>query len=119
MDTRPEYRPDESARCHRLPADDLRHHDRPHRVDDRWWLALVVTLLLAWSLQVAIGVAAVAALGMFVALAAMTIRFYFRVQASLQVAFPTPLDAPARRPTRVREQPRSWTLTSCCVMDVR
>ena len=55
-------------------------------------LALVVTLLVGASVQVAIGVAAVAALGVFVALGVMTIRFYLRVQASLQVLFPTPPD---------------------------
>ena len=61
-------------------------------------LALVVALILGASVQVAIGVAVVAALGVFVALAAMTIRFYLRVQASLQVLFPTPSDGTGQAP---------------------
>ena len=45
-------------------------------------LALVVTLILGASIPVAFGVAAVAGIGVFVALAVMTIRFYLRLDAS-------------------------------------
>ena len=61
-------------------------------------LALVVTLILGASVPVAFGVAAVAAFGVFVALAAMMIRFYTRLQADLQVLFPTPRDGPGQAP---------------------
>lgn len=63
-------------------------------------LPLVVSLILGASVPVAFGVAAVGALVVFVALAAMTVRFYLRVQAALPVLFPTPQDgtqAPDRR----------------------
>jgi hypothetical protein len=44
----------------------------------------------------------VATLGIFLGIAAMTIRFYTRVQAALQVLYPTPGEttgqAPASRP---------------------
>ena len=61
-------------------------------------LALVVTLILGASVPVAVGVAAVAAIGVFVALAAMTVRFYRGVQADLQVLFPTPRDGGGQAP---------------------
>jgi hypothetical protein len=65
-------------------------------------LALVVTLIIGAPLPVAIGVAVVATLGIFLGIAAMTIRFYTRVQAALQVLYPTPGEtkapAPASRP---------------------
>ena len=61
-------------------------------------LALVVTLILGASVPVAFGVAAVAASGVFVALAVMTIRFYLRVQAALQVLFHTPEDGTGQAP---------------------
>lgn len=61
-------------------------------------LALVVTLILGPSVPVAFGVAAVEAFGVFVALAAVTIRFYRGVQADLQVLFPTPGDGTGQAP---------------------
>ncbi len=61
-------------------------------------LALVVTLILGASVPVAVGVAAVAAIGVFVALAAMAVRFYRGVQADLQVLFPTPRDGGGQAP---------------------
>lgn len=63
-------------------------------------LALVVSLLVGASVQVAIGVAAVATFGVFAALAVMTIRFYFRVQAALPVLFPTPGGDTGKPPDR-------------------
>lgn len=53
-------------------------------------LALVVSLILGPSTTVAFGVAAFGAFGVFVALAAGTVRFYLRVQAALPVLYPTP-----------------------------
>ena len=55
-------------------------------------LALVFTLLVGGSLPVAFVVGAVAALGLFVALAVATIRFYLNVQSAIPVMFPTPKD---------------------------
>jgi len=55
--------------------------------------ALVVALSLGGAVELAIGVSVVAGLGVFVALAAMTIRFYLGVQASLEVRYPTPGDS--------------------------
>lgn len=55
-------------------------------------LALVVALVLGASLAFSFGVAVVAALGLFVALAALTVWYYARVQAGLKVIFPTPKD---------------------------
>ncbi len=55
-------------------------------------------------------VAAVAAIGVFVALAVMTIRFCLRVQAALQVLFPNRRTAPRRLPTRGPE-PRGLAAT--------
>ena len=52
-------------------------------------LALVVTIILGATVTLAILIAAVAALGVFLGLAATTIRFYFRVQANFEVLFPT------------------------------
>jgi hypothetical protein len=60
-------------------------------------LGLVVALLLGASALLAFGVAVVAGTGILVALAAVTFRFYSRVQATLPVAFPTPRDS--TRPT--------------------
>jgi hypothetical protein len=57
-------------------------------------LALVVALTLGAALPVAIVVAVVAGIGVFVALAVMTIRFYVGVQSSLEVLYPTPTDGP-------------------------
>jgi hypothetical protein len=53
-------------------------------------LALVVGLIFEASLAVAFGVGIAAAVGVFLALAALTARFYFRVQAAMPVLFPTP-----------------------------
>lgn len=53
-------------------------------------LGFVVALVLEWSVPVAFGAGAVAAFGLFVALGAITVRFYLRIQARLQVMFPTP-----------------------------
>jgi uncharacterized membrane-anchored protein len=53
-------------------------------------LALVVTLIIGAPLPAAIGVAVVATLGVFLGIAAMTVRFYMRVQASLEVLYATP-----------------------------
>lgn len=64
-------------------------------------LALVVALILGASVPLAVGVAAVAALGVFVALAVMTIRFYTRVQSSLQVLFPTPRHGTVQPPDSI------------------
>lgn len=61
-------------------------------------LALVVSLVLGASGPLTFGVAAVASFGVFVALAVMTIRFYTRVQADLQVLFPTPRDGTGQAP---------------------
>ena len=55
-------------------------------------LALGVVLAAGAATQLAFVVAAMAALGVFVALAALTVRFYVRVQASLRVRFPTSPD---------------------------
>lgn len=56
-------------------------------------LALVVSLILGASVPASFGVAALGAFGVLVALAVMTARFYFGVQAALVVRFPTPPDA--------------------------
>jgi hypothetical protein len=61
-------------------------------------LALVVALIIGAPLSMAIGVAVVATLGVFLGLAAMTVRFYTRVQASLQVLYPTPDETVAQVP---------------------
>ena len=61
-------------------------------------LALVIALILGASAQLAFGIAAVTTLGVFLALAAMTVWFYFRVQARLQVLFPTPADRTEQAP---------------------
>jgi hypothetical protein len=53
-------------------------------------LALVVALILGASAPAAFGVAAVTVIVVFVALGAAMIRYYFRVQASIQVVYPTP-----------------------------
>jgi hypothetical protein len=55
-------------------------------------LALVVTLMLGASVGVGFGVGALAAIVVFVALGALTYRFYMGVQARLEVLFPTPTD---------------------------
>lgn len=55
-------------------------------------LALVVLVILGSTLQLAIGVAVLAGVGVFVILAALTVRFYLRVQATLHVLFPSPQD---------------------------
>jgi hypothetical protein len=65
-------------------------------------LAFVVAVILGGSASLSVGVAAVAGLGVFVVLAALTIRFYLRVQASLPVLYPTPRDGTGRAP-----EPRS------------
>lgn len=52
--------------------------------------ALVVSLVLGASVPVAFGVAAVGAFVVLIGLAVMTARFYLRVQAALDVRFPTP-----------------------------
>ncbi len=56
-------------------------------------LGLVVTLIVGASATMAFIVAFVAGLAVFVALAAVTIRFYLGVQGRLEVLFPTPTDA--------------------------
>ena len=63
-------------------------------------LGLVVALLLGASLGMALGVGGAAGLAILFVLAALTFRFYSRVQANLHVAFPTPPDAevPASNP---------------------
>ena len=61
-------------------------------------LALVVALIFGASVQLALVVAAVALLAVFGALAAMTVWYYLRVQAALQVLFPTPVDGTAEAP---------------------
>lgn len=53
-------------------------------------LALVVTVIAGGSGAVAFIVAVVAALAVFLALAAVTMRFYVGVQARIAVLFPTP-----------------------------
>ena len=53
-------------------------------------LALAVALAVGGSVPVAFGLAAVAALAIFIALAVITVRFYAGVQARLQVLFPSP-----------------------------
>lgn len=55
-------------------------------------LALVIALILGASAQAAFGVATVTVVVVFVALGAAMIGYYFRVQASIQVLFPTPKD---------------------------
>ncbi len=60
-------------------------------------LALVIALIVGSSLQLAIGVAVVAGIGMFVALGALTVRFYLGVQATIPVRFPTPRDVPEQK----------------------
>jgi hypothetical protein len=54
--------------------------------------AVVVALVLGASVSAAFVAGAVAGLALFVALGAVTIWFYIRVQANLQVLFPTPGD---------------------------
>ena len=54
--------------------------------------ALVVGLAFEASLAVAFGVGAAIAFGVFLALVALTARFYLRVQAAMPVLFPTPPD---------------------------
>jgi hypothetical protein len=62
-------------------------------------LALVVSVVVGAATGTAFAIGAVAALGVFVALAAVTIRFYFGVQAALPVLYPTPPDSgPGRAP---------------------
>jgi hypothetical protein len=61
-------------------------------------LALVVALTIGAALALAIVVAVVAGIGVFVALIAMTLRFYIGVQASLPVLYPTPAEEIARTP---------------------
>lgn len=53
-------------------------------------LSFVVALMFGAEGGVAFGVAGLATIVVFVVLAAMTIRFYLRVQASQEVLFPTP-----------------------------
>ncbi len=53
-------------------------------------LALVVALMFGASTPAAFAVAVLAAVGVFVVLAATTLRFYFRVQNALRVIYPTP-----------------------------
>lgn len=65
-------------------------------------LASLVAVVLGASVTVSVGIGAVAALGLFVALAAVTILFYVRVQERLEVRFPTPKDGSERGPD---EQP--------------
>jgi hypothetical protein len=55
-------------------------------------LALVGSLALGVSVLVAFLIGAGAGLVVFVGLVSLTIRFYTRVQASLEVMFPTPSD---------------------------
>jgi len=55
-------------------------------------LALVVSLILGAPAPVAFAAAGVGAFGVLAALAAMTARFYLRVQGALDVRFPTPPD---------------------------
>jgi hypothetical protein len=65
-------------------------------------LALVIALILGASVGVAFAVAAVSGLAILVALGAVTAWFYLRVQARLEVLFPTPdegtVPAPGSRP---------------------
>jgi hypothetical protein len=61
-------------------------------------LALVVALILGATIAVAFGVAALATVGIFAALAVMTVRFYLGVQATLKVLFPTPQDTSREGP---------------------
>jgi hypothetical protein len=53
-------------------------------------LAFVVALLIGMEVPVAFGAAVIGAIVVFVALGAITIRFYLRVQANQEVLFPTP-----------------------------
>lgn len=53
-------------------------------------LGLVVGLTVGASVQIAIGVGLAAAIAVFVLLAAITIRYYTAIQASIDVKFPTP-----------------------------
>lgn len=55
-------------------------------------LGLVVALSVGTTLPVAFGVAAVAGLGLFLGLVAVTVRVYSGVQATVQVSFPSPPD---------------------------
>lgn len=55
-------------------------------------LGLVVALIVGAPVAGAFGVAAVALVGVFVGLGAITVRFYSGVQASIEVAFPTPAE---------------------------
>ena len=61
-------------------------------------LALVIALIVGSPLQLAIGVAFVAGIGIFIALGALTVRFYLGVQATIPVLFPTPERAPEQAP---------------------
>ncbi|MEX2547394.1 MAG: hypothetical protein WD830_06340 [Chloroflexota bacterium] len=61
-------------------------------------LASLVAVVLGASVAVSFGVGAVAALGLFVAMAGLTIWFYVRVQAGLEVRFATPNDDTGRAP---------------------
>ncbi len=60
--------------------------------------ASLVAVVLGASVAVSFGVGAVAALGLFVAMAGLTIWFYVRVQAGLEVRFATPNDDTGRAP---------------------
>ncbi len=53
-------------------------------------LGFVVALVLGWSETLAFALATAAAVGLFVLLGAITVRFYLRIQARLPVMFPTP-----------------------------
>jgi len=55
-------------------------------------LALVATLIFGASVALAFAVGAAAAIVVFVGLAALTARFYLRVQSAMPVLFPTPPD---------------------------
>ena len=61
-------------------------------------LALVVALRLALPTQAAVGVAAVAAVFVFILLATWTVRFYLGIQAALPVRYPTPPDGTEQSP---------------------
>jgi hypothetical protein len=53
-------------------------------------LTLVLSLVVGASVGVAFAAAVVGGLAVFVLLAAVTVRFYFRVQAAMPVLYPTP-----------------------------
>ena len=61
-------------------------------------LALVVALTIGAALRVAIIVAVFAGIGVFIALAVVTLRYYFGVQTSLEVLYPTRADTTMSTP---------------------